>query len=296
MAALQAAFKKAVDAGAQFPNVLFLMDLENGGSCRVEEQCPAPILAFFQVIRGPPYNMTVHVPYGKGSILVPDLAHAELPDPVSADWGAKLPKAIFRGPGHCPGFHSNPLLQCSRRELHKLANRTEGSRFLDVKVWDEEDVHIDDTREGGWPELYAKYQFTLALDGHSGCMRLEELLRINSVVLKEFSPVVEFYTRALKAGEHYLDIGRDSSTDVLQVIQSTSRADGERITAKALAFADSYLCETAKLAYFQKALERYQALFEGMDEFIEEKVWPLILARQKLGLGKHGTVIVPWRR
>ena len=49
------------------------------------------------------------------------------------------------------------------------------------------------------------WRFQLNTDGHTASSRLGHLLGINSVVLKERSPWIEYYYPALKVGEDHLE-------------------------------------------------------------------------------------------
>lgn len=47
---------------------VFLLDLENGGSCRVEAECPAPVFSIFDVMKEPENfpNFEFRIQHGKG--------------------------------------------------------------------------------------------------------------------------------------------------------------------------------------------------------------------------------------
>ncbi|GFR42890.1 hypothetical protein Agub_g3882, partial [Astrephomene gubernaculifera] len=285
MTAMQTAFNRWAQQ-TKFPDSIFLLDLENGGTCRTEAQCPAPILAIFGLLRTPEFASADNhrIPHGLGSILVPDTAHnSHDMKLVSKPWGEKMRKAIFRGAAHCPQFHANPFARCSRKEYTELAKGA-GAGVLEMMEWDEAvgPFHADGQ---SWPEDYGKYMFALALEGISGCVKLEELLHVNSVVLKEWSPVVEYYMRYLRPHEHYLPILSSSPTDVLDVIRNTTVEEGQRIASNGQDFASRFLCDHAKMLYFKKALEQYKALFSDMDAYIAQRVRPLLQAKEKLGLG-----------
>ena len=64
----------------------------------------------------------------------------------------------------------------------------------------------------------SKYRFHLHTDGHTASCRLGHLLGINSVVLKERSPWIEYYYRALKEGEDHLGFEVDGIKTLLKEI------------------------------------------------------------------------------
>ena len=76
-------------------------------------------------------------------------------------------------------------------------------------------------------ERHAEYKYLISLDGNSYSHRLLKLLALNSVVIKEETPYVEFYYHLLKPHVHYvpfeftmqhrkLDTARSNLTAVVQ--------------------------------------------------------------------------------
>ncbi len=62
----------------------------------------------------------------------------------------------------------------------------------------------------------SRWRFQLNTDGHTASSRLGHLLGINSVVLKERSPWIEYYYRALVEGKDHVAVKAD---EVLQTIK-----------------------------------------------------------------------------
>eukprot|EP00198_Chlamydomonas_reinhardtii_P007389 XP_001696725.1 predicted protein [Chlamydomonas reinhardtii] len=109
----------------------------------------------------------------------------------------------------------------------------------------------------------------------------------NSVILKEHSPVVEFFERVIKPNEHYVPILLNNSYDALDLIKTMPESDMQRIANNAQQFAQRYLCDDAKRFYFQRAIEEYNSLFADMEGYITDVVLPLMSVKEHLGLGHH---------
>ena len=62
----------------------------------------------------------------------------------------------------------------------------------------------------------SKWRFQISTDGHTASSRLGHLLGINSVVLKERSPWIEYYYPALKKGEDHLEFEVQGLAHVLK--------------------------------------------------------------------------------
>ncbi|KAG2431454.1 hypothetical protein HXX76_009469 [Chlamydomonas incerta] len=290
----QESFYRWTAAGVKFPNSVFLLDLENGGSCRVEEECPAPVFSIFDVLKQPENfpNFEFRIQSGKGSIMLPDMSHPATTQLVTRPWNEKTRKAIFRGSLHCPVMFINRVCPCSRAHFTDMVKKPkpehgDAPQFIDLDSWDERDQMTDDMRIQDWPHEYSKFMFMLALDGQSGSMKLEEMLHINSVILKEHSPVVEFFERVIKPNEHYVPILLNNSYDALDIIKSMQESEMQRIANNAQQFAQRYLCDEAKKFYFLRALEEYNSLFADMESYIRDVILPLMAVKEHLGLGHH---------
>ena len=70
------------------------------------------------------------------------------------------------------------------------------------------------------------WRFQLNTDGHTASSRLGHLLGINSVVLKEKSPWIEYYYPALKEGEDHLEFEIHGLVHMLNKIRVRSMALG----------------------------------------------------------------------
>ena len=142
-------------------------------------------------------------------------------------WGRKKEVALFRGR---PNTHTS-----SRYALPRMVN---GSKQIDIGlVWYmAAHDHLRRVTPSLAPlstveevpmERHAEYKYLISLDGNSYSHRLLKLLALNSVVLKEETPYVEFYYHLLKPHVHYvpfaftmqhrkLDTARSNLTAVVQ--------------------------------------------------------------------------------
>ncbi|GFH29433.1 CAP10 domain-containing protein, partial [Haematococcus lacustris] len=60
-----------------------------------------------------------------------------------------------------------------------------------------------------------RYKYLISADGFTASCRFGKLLGVNSVIVKEDSPWVEYYYRALSPGQHYLTFTKDSAWQAL---------------------------------------------------------------------------------
>ena len=81
------------------------------------------------------------------------------------------------------------------------------------------------------------WRFQLNTDGHTASSRLGHLLGINSVVLKERSPWIEYYYPALKEGEDHLEFN-----DIHGLVNLLKKVRVRSMILKHLSTADSSRC------------------------------------------------------
>ncbi|KAG2500689.1 hypothetical protein HYH03_001455 [Edaphochlamys debaryana] len=124
----------------------------------------------------------------------------------------------------------------------------------------------------------ARFRFTLALDGITASFRLAKLLSLNSVVIKQESPWIEWYYRSLSPYGHYVPFWQHSRDDVLHVIDALRAQPEDKLQAianKGQKFAYHYLRPEARKLYWRQALTEYRKLFgEDMDEYIDKQALP----------------------
>jgi hypothetical protein len=108
---------------------------------------------------------------------------------------------------------------------------------------------------------YPSYKYLLHLDGNSGADRLRYLLGFNSVVLKQKSPIIEFFYPLLVENVHYLSINDDLS-DLLAIIEELDKDPirAQMIANEGTIFANEVLNYKNVLFYIKLALERYASL------------------------------------
>ncbi|KAG2500688.1 hypothetical protein HYH03_001454 [Edaphochlamys debaryana] len=124
----------------------------------------------------------------------------------------------------------------------------------------------------------ARFRYTLNLDGITASSRLAKLLSLNSVVLKQESPWIEWYYRSLSPYGHYVPFWQHSRDDVLHVIDALRAQPEDKLQAianKGQKFAYHYLRPEARKLYWRQALTEYRKLFgEDMDEYIDKQAVP----------------------
>ncbi|GFR46059.1 hypothetical protein Agub_g7529, partial [Astrephomene gubernaculifera] len=220
-------------------------------------------------------------------------------------WRLKVDKAVFRGRPYCHTKHM-PYTQgvCSRTYFAAMTQtHPEWSRFLDVGLLEGYNFTFRGGSGGGSggmggsgnssasrnsssssgssrmlvaargfvpTEELARFRYVLALDGITASSRLAKLLSMNSVVLKQTSPWIEWYYRSLVPGTHYVSFWNHHRTDVLQAIKHI-RHKAKYLTDTAThgqAFAYRYLSPTARRLYWRRTLLEYRNLFADMDEYL----------------------------
>ncbi|GFR51764.1 hypothetical protein Agub_g14220 [Astrephomene gubernaculifera] len=277
-----------------FPDVIFYHDIGDAGGCG-GKPCAAPMFAYFRQRNEMGFKTKEMVKQGDSTILMPSLYIDLARDAVQGQihlyslyfypWEKKINKAVFRGSGWCPAWHTNRFTRCPRWHMANQSAFNGYNHSLDVGI-------------NGWvgPPLppidalplpdHAKYKYVLSLDGVSASNRFAKLLGVNSVVLKEDSPYIGHFYRSVHPYEHYLPIFQRGLDDWMDVFETYNDRDEElqRITNNAQRFAAKYLCDRAIALYFRRALEQYKELFSDMQEFIDESVWPLVQEKEKLNI------------
>ena len=190
----------------------------------------------------------------------------------SYPWSNKASKAYFRGTPYC-GMHHN-FGRCSRYMLAHLA-RDHPAAPLDVGLVEYNEAHDTELararssgmRTGG-PlakaarkyDVEGQYRWLLHLDGHSFSNRLQALLLTNSLILKQQSPYVEYYYRALQAWQHYVPFYRHAADDILELLSNLTEHDdvARAIAARGQAFAHAHLNVDARQCYWRHLLYRWR--------------------------------------
>lgn len=148
----------------------------------------------------------------------------------------------------------------------------DGYLFCSVRVhfmqWAEQqrldkNFGIDVRRQPKVPMLnHAGYKYLLHLDGQSCSSRLEQLLVMGSVVLKEESGYHSFFHHLLKPHQHYLPVWSEGPEDVKQMLEWARAHDSQaqQIAERAQAFAAQYLHSDALMCYWVTLLKRLSRL------------------------------------
>ncbi|GLC54593.1 hypothetical protein PLESTB_000883000 [Pleodorina starrii] len=209
-------------------------------------------------------------------------------------WKQKIDRAVFRGREYCH-TRTYPYAQgtCSRTYMALMTQyNPEWSGLVDVGLVDNYTFALSLSPSRGdlanktakhiaargfvrASEL-ARFRYVLSLDGITASSRLARLLALNSVVLKQASPWIEWYYRSLVPGTHYVSIWTHHRSDVLHVLKSL-RYKGRYlydIATHGQAFAYRYLTPNARRLYWLRALREYRQLFSDMDSFLASQEIP----------------------
>ncbi|GLC45641.1 hypothetical protein PLESTB_001789300 [Pleodorina starrii] len=113
-------------------------------------------------------------------------------------------------------------------------------------------------------EKHAQYKYLLHLDGQALSSRLEQLLPLRSLVLKEESGYKTFYYHLVRPYEHYIPVWKAGSgpEDVLGAVRWAMAHDqeAERMAAAAQAVALRYLSKRARSCYWLRLFQAYASL------------------------------------
>ncbi|KXZ41246.1 hypothetical protein GPECTOR_608g690 [Gonium pectorale] len=113
-------------------------------------------------------------------------------------------------------------------------------------------------------EEFAGYRYLLHVDGQGLSSRLEFLLTLGSLVLKEESGYVAYYHHLLRPYEHYVPVWKAGSgpEDILEAVDWARAHDAEaqRIAAAGQAFAARHLSAQARVCFWQRLFLSYAAV------------------------------------
>lgn len=115
--------------------------------------------------------------------------------------------------GASQGVHARPRSMSKQHEWGL-------QRWRECEKWGDWSVCVLSSRLP-LPLCCFRYRYLLHLDGQSCSSRLEQLLVLNSLVLKEESGYVAFYHHLLKEYKHYLPVWRQGQgpEDVLDAVR-----------------------------------------------------------------------------
>ncbi|KXZ51111.1 hypothetical protein GPECTOR_14g92 [Gonium pectorale] len=218
-------------------------------------------------------------------------------------WHLKKDLAFFRGEPFCSYYWAGRYRchdACSRTGLAQLSHRDRlagNATVLDVGLLERVDKEVDEhgqdvnflcikmdipaSERVPIPE-HSYYKWLLHLEGITASSRLSQLMLVNSVVVMQRQPFIEYFYRSLKPNTHYVPFwnatGDWHMDDVYEVIRELRSRDlrepqdVQRIVQAAQSFAIKYTTPLARLKYLRDALVAYKSLFPGMDSFLESYV------------------------
>ncbi|KAG2486807.1 hypothetical protein HYH03_014490 [Edaphochlamys debaryana] len=270
---------------SHWPDVLFLLNAGDMSMCQKPSgpsvwqrrrnlyrgPCPVPVFSLIKEWGQ----------YKDEDILVPPTSVMS-PDLVYFPWDAKIDKAVFRGRSFCTISNYPYAEVCSRKHLAYLSETSPGwAARVDVGLMGQgADVSVDGhvLRPRGFlgVDELARFRFTLALDGITASYRLALLLSLNSVVLKQQSPFIEWYYRSLVPGLHYVPFWEQSAEDLLPALEALRGMDDymKGIAGNGQDFAYRFLTPAARKYYWRAALYEYRKLFDGMGRYIDQQSLP----------------------
>ncbi|KAG2491564.1 hypothetical protein HYH03_010132 [Edaphochlamys debaryana] len=275
-----------------WPDVLFVANSADGGVCRHQSfeawangtrskqgsghfSCPVPVLSVIKE-------------WGQAKdedILVPLTPGKEGWALHSFPWEDKVDRAVWRGSHWCHSRHYAFANETCTRTYFALQMQEseEWRQYVDVGVLADEVVVDKRPRSIKRAEYMpiteaARFRYTLALDGITASNRLAKLLGLNSVVLKQASPWIEWYYRSLLPNIHYVPFWEHSRDDVLYVIDTLREQPEKNLKAmvtRTQELAYRFLRPEARRAYWKRALVDYRKLFgDDMDDIIRKQPNP----------------------
>ncbi|KAF5843270.1 hypothetical protein DUNSADRAFT_72 [Dunaliella salina] len=303
------ALEEAIEAGVQFPDVMFLYNGGDQPMCNKYYPC-------HDYLHVPPisvigYNESLLPPNGRGAAMdfrpatgLGDLVtplfrftgHSMAPslhphhptivklhshgDPLWSSkriitrnpvpWQDKVPKLFFRGKAWCSYMKR---YGCPRTGLSNMT----------LDHWEELDVSSEGARLGrrvvrprGYRPFYpmadwSKFKYLAALDGIGASSRTIVLYHLGSVVLKQRrTAYVEWFYQSLKTGVHQEEVW-NTDTDALDVVRKLRANDdyARGLADASAAFARNYLVKEVMMVYTKVLLQRYRDLFEDMEEYMQ---------------------------
>ena len=121
---------------------------------------------------------------------------------------------------------------------------------------------------GGYlaPKYQQKYKYLLAVDGNTFPSSLVWQLSINSAVIKNRSPYLEWYYRGIQDGVHYISYDTDCH-DLKDVIEYLRANDdhAKQMAQAGMEFANKYLTHEGYAYYIYHLLHAYAKLQKGND-------------------------------
>ncbi|KAG2450427.1 hypothetical protein HYH02_004929 [Chlamydomonas schloesseri] len=309
----------ALAAGLKLPNVLFIYNSDDNIMRLGDPRRPltAPPLSFVKT-RGRPGGDDL-------DILVPQLMY--LPRALyNSPWESKKDVAFFRGKYTCSHLWEEVYGlrdACPRNVLAYLSERDRragNATALDVGLTQTLPETSPESsvpyQLGGLPQLdlpvmpkvsigrHAPHKWLLNLEGMVCAYRLSQLMTVNSLILHQRTPYIEYFYRSIRPGEHYLEFwnttvrsdgaaggaaGRHGgggggggaarllaieedvygAVAAMRALERESPGRVHDIIRNSQQFAAKLLTLRMRMRYYRAALLGYKALFPDMDKIIE---------------------------
>ncbi|PNW70350.1 hypothetical protein CHLRE_17g716350v5 [Chlamydomonas reinhardtii] len=238
------------------PDAVFGFNAADEPACRLNRMrgCPVPIFSMFKR-----YNHTERKVLDS-DVLLPHMFH-RYDRLMFFPWAAKDRRAVMRST-----MQKSMSADCVRMQLAALSASPAGAPWLDVgfSINAHPNLSVPTTYMRPWLQLedHARSKFLVNADGHTASCRLGYLMQMNSVVLKQESPWIEYYYRSLQPGTHVLTYNTSNLLSLLQAYNDPAR-DGElRLLVNASQhFVARFLTTEGKVRYAVRALHEYAALF-----------------------------------
>lgn len=160
-------------------------------------------------------------------------------------WEAKENKIFWRG--------GEADLSGYRHKVVAYSANGKGNYLLDAKFV---------VTKSDWilPENHLKYKFQLTMDGHTAAWeRPVWQLYSNSVMLKQQSPLIQWYDLAIKDGVHYVEVDNNPE-HLLAAINQYSDEQLQTIANNATQFIEDSLSFHDMVAYIILGLQKYEKL------------------------------------
>ncbi|KAG2426111.1 hypothetical protein HYH02_014866 [Chlamydomonas schloesseri] len=223
-------------------------------------------------------------------------------------WPLKTDLAFFRGVPTCTGKwieRYGYLDSCSRVVLSYYTDRDTkagNGTVLDVAITEPFQYRAAENSSVAYlppvkPAVpipqWSRYKWLLNLEGVVAAYRLSQLMTVNSLVLFQRVPYIEYFYRSIQPWQHYVPFWNATGTDgqlrgmddVYDVVRELRRLDAQepakiqQIIANAQTFAARFLTNHMRIAYYKAALEQYKSLFPDMDAYIAQTLLPELGAK-----------------
>eukprot|EP00198_Chlamydomonas_reinhardtii_P011888 XP_001701225.1 predicted protein [Chlamydomonas reinhardtii] len=252
--------------GLQLPDTLFAYNAQDEPVCRLLEGACSDAPLFSHIKR---YDWE----QGRSidsDVLIPHMLHV-FNHTIHFPWAAKDPRAVLRARMQSSMDHRS----CMRVVLAQLSASPAGARLLDAGFVENRHRTYRPTAEQMKSYLtiaeHARYRLLLNADGHTASSRLGYLMTINSPVLTEQSPWIEYYYRSLKSldpdpgsGRPHRVVSYYNKSNILDLVrQYQDSAQDAVLRAQADAaqrFAAKYITPDQKVRYWVAAVQAYAAL------------------------------------